>query len=62
MNPSIDAKLIRTAIDALNAAHATLLNLNADGVLRADILIAEAGLRGALMAALPERLELRDAA
>jgi hypothetical protein len=62
MNPSIDTKAVRAAIDALNAAHATLSNLNADGVLRADILIAEAGLRGALMAALPDRLDLRDAA
>lgn len=62
MNPGIDTKTIQTAIDALNAAHATLASLNADGVLRADILIAEAQLRGALMAALPERLDLRDAA
>lgn len=62
MNPSIDRKDIEMAVVALNAAHAALTNLNADGVLRADILIAEARLRGALMAAQPARLDLRDAA
>lgn len=62
MKPGIDTAAIVVAADMLSAAHAALTALNADGVLRAKIMYAEARLRGALMAALPDRIDLRDAA
>lgn len=62
MNPSIPVPTVMEALDVMVALRARLDNTPADSVLRTRALLAEAELRGKLLAALPERVAIRPAA
>lgn len=61
MNPSIPVEDVMNALESM-AEMRRRLDPVADSVLLTRAGVAEARLRGRLMAALPERIDLRDAA